>query len=734
MTRREMILSELNKEQEEALFHFDSPLRIIAGAGSGKTRVLTRKIAYLITEMNVSPSKIVALTFTNKAANEMTQRIKNYINPSDGKFQALTFHLLCSQILREDSEYLGIKKGFQILDLIDQKAILKRIIEEMGDQSTDPTPESESVIWDIISYAKFNNLNEDELIAHLKSLDKDSSDIYNKKIAKIYTNYNKYLQDYGSLDFDDLIVNTNLLFEKFPEVAQKWADKFSYVMVDEFQDISRIQYEIVKKITGANTMLTIVGDPDQTIYTWKGADSQTIFDFEKDFPNSKTIVLNQNYRSTQKILDAANKLIKHNKKRFSKDLISTSDDEGFEITYMHAHSPEAEAQWVVREINSLKKQKIQLKNIAIFSRTNNYTIYLEQALSDENINHKILNGQKFYQRREIKDALAYLRLAYDYLELSLLRVINTPNRKINNQTLANLQKFAKEKNMSLWETLNKHYMDLPTSKYIKRRIVLFVNAINMYHKALENNKIHVVLQKMLENIGYFEYIASDVNLKGEGKESIYELLHSIKSWEQNNPDKKVGDYLESVSLLSNGDEFDSGNNYVTIMSVHSAKGLEFENIFIVGMSQNVFPHFNVLKSDNAESLEEERRLAYVALTRAKKRLFISDSAGNFQIGKNKSIQKKPSQFIKELGINSDAHILAKDYVAEEITDEKEIKRINSRIIVGDIVSHPSFGEGTVLVASPSTLTIKFRPSGDEKTIDRYFLGIRLLRHIGNDDK
>ncbi|BAW18047.1 ATP-dependent helicase UvrD/PcrA [Mycoplasmopsis bovigenitalium] len=725
-SKLDLIMSELNTEQKEALLYFDGPLRIIAGAGSGKTRVLTRKIAYLINILGIAPSQILALTFTNKAANEMTQRIIQYTQNNIEKSQVSTFHTLCSRILRKEAIHLNLDNDFQIIDATDQRSIIKNILKSMSNgEDIDNIDSNISEILTYISLAKNKSLNENDLVNELNEEFPDQLEA-NKLVGVVFSKYNKHLLEQNSLDFDDLLVKVHELFSNNPEIANLWAKKYSYIMVDEFQDTSRIMYDIVKFLTTPSTQLTIVGDPDQTIYTWRGADVNLILNFDKDYKDTKTIILNENYRSTQKILDAANNLIKHNKNRFHKDLI-TSNEQGDDIQYSHAFSNEAEARWIVQNINKLKKQKIQLKNIAIFYRSTYYSRAIEEELIKENINHKIFNGLKFYQRKEVKDALSYLRLIYDGLDLALSRIINTPARKIGTQTLLALEKFAEEKNLNLWKTINKYLRELPVTKEVKKNLVDLINAVNYHRAALKSNNIHVVLEKFLAKIGYFDYINNDVALKGTGKDNLYELIRSIKTWEENNPSKTIKDYLEFVSLASATDETDNSTNYVTLMTVHSAKGLEFDNVFLVGMSENVFPTRKSLEKQREEHIEEERRLAYVAITRAKHRLFISDSRGTL-IGTH--IDKKPSRFIKETGIDINKYILQKGSIStnlDDLTNQKQIKELNRSMVTGDIISHTHFGEGTVLEVNGDTIVVLFAGSSTEKTLSKNHPSIRLLR-------
>ncbi|VEU76959.1 ATP-dependent helicase [Mycoplasmopsis columbina] len=729
MSRRERILKDLNEDQEKALNYFDGPLRIIAGAGSGKTRVLTRKIAYLINCLAIAPSEILAVTFTNKAANEMNERVMQYsnIDPQNTtveKPEICTFHALCAKILRKEAHFLGFKNDFQIVDETDKKTILNNIYKNHN-LSTQEVKYTRLI--NLFSMAKNSNFTSDELVSELNQRDNDlASRDSNKLIGQMFDEYNAFLKEKNCFDFDDLIIKVNELFNSIPDVADFWANKYSYILVDEFQDTSKLQYEIIKKLSSKNAQLTIVGDPDQTIYSWRGADVNLILDFDKDFPNTETVILKTNYRSSQKILNAANSLIKYNKKRFSKDLV-TDNNLGEEIEFNHAFSPEAEARWVVQKINELKKKKIQLKNIAIFYRSNYYSRPFEQELEKEGINYKVFNGQKFFQRKEIKDALSYLRVIYDFSDVSLIRIINTPARKIGDATLAKLEAFAESKNTNLLDALITHTKELPVTNTVRNEIIKLLNSINRHHKALKKYSIHETLNSLLKDVEYSAYIKNDPTLKGVGEDNIKELLSSIKTWEKNNNPlgKGIKEYLEEISLFSAGDEYEMGTNYVTLMTVHSAKGLEFENVFLVGMNDKIFPHRRSLSSNNPEILEEERRLAYVAITRAKERLFISDSRGFFL---DTNEPKVPSFFIKEMGIDLDNKILQNQEVTLDfsIIPEEQIKEINKNIIPGDIIGHTLFGEGTVLEVDQDKIRVQFAGKIGIKTLSKNHNAVRLL--------
>lgn len=715
MTKKEMIVHELNEQQKEAVLYFDSPLRIIAGAGSGKTRVLTRKMAYLINEVGIPASQILAVTFTNKAANEMSERVYQYCNlQNNEKLNISTFHSLCAKILRIESQAANLKSDFQIIDESDKKEIINKICKSLDLDTQDITDKN---IIKLFSWAKINMYDDEDLATIMKKKNE-----YNETIIVLYKKYNEILEKEKYLDFDDLILKTNELFRNNPEIADKWSKKYSFILVDEFQDTSLNQYEIIKVLTSKNTHITIVGDPDQTIYSWRKADVNLILNFDKDFPNTKTIILNTNYRSTKRILVAANNLIKYNKNRFVKDLI-TKNEEGESIEFNHAFSPEAEARWVVQKINELKKKKVQLKNIAIFYRSNWYSRAFEEELINEGINHKIFSGQKFFHRKEIKDSLAFLRVIYDGSDVSLHRILNVPPRKIGAVALEKIEKKVEEVNKSIYDTLIEHYMDITVTKETKKEIVKLLNAIRKYRKALETNKIHLVLDKFLEEIGYYEYIKGDANLRGTAWENVKELISSIAEWEKRNPNKGTSEYLEHVSLLSAGDEFDNFNNYVSLMTVHAAKGLEFDNVFIVGLSDQLFPHNRSLtSSDNEEEqLEEERRLAYVAVTRAKNKLFISDSRGYLY----NQMEKTPSRFISEMGINLNDFII-QDNIVSNFDENENGKKTTIKFVPGDIISHTIYGEGEVLQVTPFSIIVKFIKYDAPKTLTKNHSSIRLL--------
>ncbi|WLP85853.1 ATP-dependent helicase [Mycoplasma seminis] len=720
------LLSDLNLQQKEAVEYFDSPLRIIAGAGSGKTRVLTRKIAYLINDLGVRPKNILAMTFTNKAANEMKQRVLNYTNKSlKSELKISTFHSFCAELLRKHIRLLGFHNDFLIVDEPDKIQILGNIYRKREISSHDISYKS---MIEYISYAKNMELTREELAKELKNSD------FQEIVPNVYQDYLNELTSKGSLDFDDLVILTKMLLETHPEVAAIYQKQFEYVLVDEFQDTSRMQYDLIKLLVGPNTHLTIVGDPDQTIYNWRGADVDLILNFDKEYPNTKTIILDINYRSTQKILDAANNLISNNSNRLHKDLI-TQNQLGDDVEFYHGFSPEAEARWVVQKINELKKQKNQLKEIAILYRSNYYSRPFEEALIEENINHKIFNGIKFFERAEVKDALAFLRVIAEQKDIALERIINVPNRGIGEATLNKLKAYAKSKGKSLFRTLQEDIRTLPIpAEKIKKSIYPFMVLVIKYAKALQNNSISVTLNKFLEEIKYYEHIALNENLRGSAEDNVKELINSIANWEEKNKGKSVSDYLNMVSLMSVSDEYDNVPNYVSLMTIHSAKGLEFDNVFIVGLSEGIFPNRRSLEkktpSDKfaangrySNDLEDERRLAYVAVTRARNKLFLSDSRGKV-IGTE--IDKVPSRFIEEMGINVNETIInGKNRYFQDFNSEEQSVP-NNHIIVGDIISHVVFGEGEVLEVTPSEIVVEFIKDKKVKTLNKNHPAIKVI--------
>ncbi len=693
---QDKLLDNLNKQQKAAVLHVEGPLAVIAGAGSGKTRMLTRKIAYLIDNIGISHHKILAVTFTNKAANEMRERVMEMLNDQHKSALILTYHALCARILRQEISYFNYPSNFNILDATDQKQILSSIYKIHNIQTKSFSFNS---MLDYISHNKVLNISPEEKKLEAK---KD----YEKLAALVYQDYQNELNRFKSLDFDDLIIFVHKLFKENATIRTKWGNLFDYILVDEFQDTSYMQYEILQTLAAKNN-ITIVGDPDQTIYTWRWADVDLINNFHQYFKGAKVIKLEQNYRSSKNILKAANRLIKHNKARIDKNLFTDNED-GAEIDFFHAFSDEAEARWIVRKIHDLKKNKTQLKDIAIIYRANYISQSIERALIKANINYLIFGGVRFYQRQEIKDAISYLKIMNNNDEVSMMRMINVPARSLGLITITKLSEFAQIKNKSLMQAIVENFNELPLQIKQKNELAKFINLLNKYRIALKTNAISKVLRAFLIEVEYFNLYKS--NEEKHRLDNINELIRSIEVWEKDNPTKKLFDYLSEVALYIDYESVSRNNDFVSLMTAHSAKGMEYRNVFIAGFSEGIFPSARAIDEGGDAALEEERRLAYVALTRAMQKLFISHSRGYAMDYKT---QKRPSRFLKEMGVNiRDFNFELIPGVFEEDTEKVD----NNNIIIGDKVLHIVFGEGIVLNVSDELVDIKFKKPFGVKTL------------------
>lgn len=688
-------LKGLNKNQKKAAEIIKGPLAIIAGAGSGKTRTITHKIAHLIEDKKMDSQRILAVTFTNKAASEMKDRLVKMIGKKAEDMSISTYHSLGAKILRSEIKVLGYPSNFNILDNIDQKLILAPLYKKYGLSSKTHS------YTQVISYiSKCKTLGRTPE-AELEDAKKDGEKI----IANIYKEYSVEIKRIKSLDFDDLLILVHKIFKEHKDIAKKWSDKFDYVLVDEFQDTSLIQYEIIKMISQHNN-ITIVGDPDQTIYTWRQANVDLINNFQKYFKKAQIVKLEENYRSTKTILDRANNLIKHNTKRIDKKLISTRG-EGDIVEFHHAFSDDAEARWIVQKINLLRKERYQLKDVAILYRANYLSAPIEKALINEGLNYVIFGGVKFFQRQEVKDCVSFLKIIHNGDEVSMRRMINIPSRKIGKVALDKLIKFSEEKGMSLFDTIIKYFSVLPVSAAVKNELVIFMNLVNKYRMALKSNPISLVMSKFLIEVKYYG-IWNQVTDAGR-IENVKEFIKTIHDWEKVNKDKGVLEYIEEVSLYTDKSDHSFASDYVSLMTVHSAKGLEFKNVFIIGFSDGVFPSNRSMDEGGKSALEEERRLAYVAITRAMDKLYITDARG-YSI--DHKFQKKPSRFLNEMGVN--IRSFTTEFIAPNKTEENYIK--NRNLIEGDHVSHVRFGQGVIVNVQGELVEIAFKAPHGVKTL------------------
>lgn len=631
------LLSGLNKEQKDAVLHNEGPLLILAGAGSGKTTVLTKRIAYLIKQHGVFPSSILAITFTNKAAKEMRQRIDSLIGDLSNDMWVGTFHSVCIRILRRDIEKLGYDRSFVIYDTQDQQVVIKECLKELNINDKNFPPKS---VLETIGKQK------DELIdaSHFEKL--FASDFRLSKIAKIYKLYEKKLKNNNALDFDDIIMNTIKLFDQFPEVLNFYQRKFRYVLVDEYQDTNTAQYTLVQKLSEMHKNLCVVGDDDQSIYGWRGANIRNILDFEKDFKRSKTVKLEQNYRSTQNILDAANQVIRNNNGRKCKSLW-TDNKGGSKIVLCENENEHEEALYTAREIQRITNEENRTyKDFAVLYRINAQSRVLEEMFMREGLPYKIIGGQKFYDRKEIKDIIAYLRLIQNPTDnVSLKRIINVPKRGIGDTTVEAAQDIAIESGISLFSVIS-NAEECPALKRAVQKLNSFSSMILKLRTMKESMSISDLLEMVIDDSGILkEYEAEDTVEAQSRIENIKELKSVAMEFEKQSEDNNLEEFLGNISLVSDLDNLEEEQDYVVLMTMHSAKGLEFPVVFIPGMEEGVFPGYRAI-TEGPEQLEEERRLCYVGITRAKEKLYLSNARFRTLFGN--SSYNKPSRFLSEI--------------------------------------------------------------------------------------
>ncbi len=693
------LLEGLNKEQKEAVKATDGPLLIMAGAGSGKTRVLTHRVAYLMLEKGVNPYNILAITFTNKAAREMKERIGKIIGTGAQDVWISTFHSMCVRMLRRDIDRLGYKRNFSILDTTDQLSVIKGVLK---DKNIDPKKFDPRAILGSISNAK------NELITP-EDYEKEAAGYYDNIVSDVYTEYQRRLRRNHSLDFDDLIMVTIQLFERVPEVLEYYQRKFHYIHVDEYQDTNRAQYMLVKMLAERFENLCVVGDSDQSIYRWRGADIDNILSFEKDYPNAKVILLEQNYRSTKKILEAANEVIKNNSNRKPKNLWTDNDD-GDSIMYYRADGEKTEAQFVAGKIKELTEGgKRDRSDIAILYRTNAQSRVMEEVLMKSNIQYNIVGGTKFYDRKEIKDLLAYLRLiANPDDDISLQRIINVPKRGIGATSIDKIAAYAVGQDISMFDALN--VIDfIGVSPRIANASAAFHELMNNFAQMQEYLSVTEIVEEVIEKSGYKEMLKAEKTLEAESRlENIEEFLSVTKSFEDGSDDKSLVAFLTDLALVADIDqldETDEGNDAVTLMTLHSAKGLEFPVVFLIGMEEGIFPHTRSLMDE--EEMEEERRLAYVGITRAEEELYLTNAYMRTLYGRtnvnpvSRFIDEIPDELVEEagaksrmatsLGFRESQPKSAKPVIrpAASETDQAEWK-------VGDRAKHKKWGTGTVV--------------------------------------
>ena len=711
----------LNESQLEAVSTTEGPILIIAGPGSGKTRVITNRIAYLIETQHISPYKIAAVTFTNKAASEMQNRIKSILKNDDLGLTIKTFHAFCAMALRQYGEAIGISKEFIVFDDSDQIAVIKKSMEENNVDSKKFSPRS---ILSTISNSK------SQLIDYSGFLNKKSN-YYDEIVSRVFERYNEIIQNSGGLDFDDLLLKTNLLFKENPKILNQYQNRFEYLMIDEFQDTNIAQYAIAKQISELNQNLCVVGDPDQSIYSWRNADIRNILSFKDDFPNAKIITLEENYRSSKTILDAAKNLIKNNAKRVDKDLW-TNNKIGNPILLIDAYNEEEEARKIIREIVTIKdSSKSVLNEIAIMYRVNAQSRSFEMACQKYGIPYQIVGGIKFYQRKEIKDLTAYLRVILNSDDdVSLERIINTPTRGIGQRTLNELTKVANSNDISIFSVIK--YLSEPNTNNSNIKIQLGKRAlasISDFHKIIiglqnelmaEDISLSKLIAMVMTNTNLTNLIDSEEKAE-ERFENIEEYKSSSKPYEDMQIHEALANFLESISLVSDVDSYETDSDLITLITLHQAKGLEFSTVFIAGLEEGLLPHIRSIETGDPAELEEERRLCYVGITRAKIQLYISKtSRRGFRGSTEPSL---PSRFLHEIPNDlikpiNDIKITSNNLTSKKHITRRTINKINSNkepqieFKDGDKINHPKFGNGIIISSEISgndyKLTITFK--------------------------
>jgi DNA helicase-2/ATP-dependent DNA helicase PcrA len=693
------LFADLNPTQREAVAATEGPVLVVAGAGSGKTRVLTYRIAHLIGDLGVAPDSILAITFTNKAANEMKERVGQLVGGMVRSMWVSTFHSACVRILRREAFRLGYKSGFTIYDDADSLRLLRMVIKDL-DLDTKRFPEK--AMKAVISNAK-NELVDFESFA-------DQGDgFYHEQVADVYRLYQQRLVEASAMDFDDLLMVTVELFAAFTDVLGHYQQRFRYVLVDEYQDTNRAQYMLVKQLTDAHRNLCVVGDSDQSIYKFRGADIRNIRDFEKDYPDARVIVLDQNYRSTETILEAANSVIANNTKRTPKHLWSDRGT-GVPIIRFEAEDEHDESGFIVDEVEQLQKHGFNLADIAVFYRTNAMSRVIEDVFVRRGVPYTVVGSVKFYDRKEVKDAVAYLKMLVNPAdEVSVKRIINEPRRGIGNTTVAHVDRFTQVNDLNFFEGLT-HVDEIPQlNARAQKAVAEFVALTDMLREKAENGGVEAAVQGVLDDTGMVAKYESERTIEAMGRvENLRELAGVAAEFEASNQGAIIGDepydsldnlrrlevFLESTALVADIDEWDEGAGAVTLMTLHTAKGLEFPAVFIVGMEDGVFPHMRSL--GDPDELEEERRLAYVGITRAQDRLYLTSAWQRMLFGG--SSYNPPSRFLQEVpdALLEEAPKRQRRAPADRAAASGPRTTVSpGQIGPGDRVRHDKWGLGTV---------------------------------------
>lgn len=706
------MLDKLNERQKEAVLATEGPVLVLAGAGSGKTTVLVNRIAYMISEKHIRPWNILAITFTNKAAREMKDRIERLLGDTAKDMWIGTFHSVCVRILRSCIDLLGYSRDFVIYDTADTKTVMKECLRELDiDEKSFPVRNVLSIISnaknDLMDAATFENVYK--------------SDYRMSIIAKIYYRYQTKLRKNNAVDFDDIILNTVKILSENPDVLSKYQDKFRYILVDEYQDTNNSQYLLINLLAQANRNLCVVGDDDQSIYKFRGANIGNILNFEDDYSDVQKITLDQNYRSTQNILDAANSVISNNKGRMGKSLW-TSNGDGNKVFVYTGTNEYDEARYIARQIKKHFDEQGSFSDCAILYRTNAQSRVIEEMLMRESVPYKVLSGLRFYDRKEIKDIIAYLRVVYNPNDdVSLARIINEPKRKIGNATLEKARNIAREKETSLYDVIS-HADDYPEFKTAIKKLLGFSEIIQSLIKLKDTVTIEDLTGRILNDTGYMPALVMEDTTESKTRiENLGEFISVITEFEKNEETgNTLGEFLENISLVSDIDGYDENEDSAVLMTIHSAKGLEFPIVFLSGLEEGLFPGMRSMESD--DDIEEERRLCYVAITRAKEQLYITKTISRTIHGKTMpttasrffkeipveyledktTLQPKVAKVMQDLGVRNAAAPKKEVYMTKGFGSSVKSSGSTdySKFKAGDTVEHRTFGRGEILKATP----------------------------------
>lgn len=732
----------LNKEQRDAVLHTEGPLLILAGAGSGKTRVLTYRIAHLIEECGVNPWNILAITFTNKAAGEMRERVDRIVGYGSESIWVSTFHSTCVRILRRYIDRLGYDTKFTIYDTEDQKTVMKDVCRRL---QLDPKMYKERMLLNVISHAKDEYISPNEFKLNAQG------DYRQEKIAEAYLEYQKELKKNNALDFDDLIVKTVELFQSCPDVLDYYQERFRYIMVDEYQDTNTVQFKLISTLAKKYQNLCVVGDDDQSIYKFRGANIGNILNFEKVFPEARVIKLEQNYRSTQNILDAANGVIANNRGRKEK-VLWTENEQGEPITFQQFQTGYEEAEYITGEIRKkVREGECEYKDVAILYRTNAQSRLFEEKFLVANVPYKLIGGVNFYSRKEIKDLLAYLKTIDNGKDdLAVRRIINVPKRGIGAVTLNKVQAYADSMGLSFFEALEAAN-DVPGIGKALLKIQPFVHMIHEFRLKLSDISLEELMEEILAQTGYVQELKDEGTDEADARlENIDELITKIVTYEESAEHPDLSEFLEEVALVADIDSLEDSDNRVLLMTLHSAKGLEFPYVFLAGMEDGIFPSYMSIAAENpTEEIEEERRLCYVGITRAMKELTMTSARVRMLRGENQ--YNNISRFVREIPkeligrktpvppapkvqqVPKDStYARAKEAFRTKTFDPKQFKVTKADsldYVVGDRVSHIKFGSGTVLEITEGGRDYEVKVDFDRAGIKRMFASFAKLKKI-----